>query len=188
MTTPADVRTVKSLNKSTGRRFVFKTFSQRVEEIDIDVYRSLDPVKAEPSGGSSFFRDCLIEYRKLNTAEDFISFYEEIFPLAQTLPQIILQKDLIISSLLSGLNMEGRLSVEPILRLISALSRDLVEDFTPFLSRIIVSLESLLQSGADKDPELIEQIFTSWSYIMMYLQKYLIKGCWPYSKDITGSV
>ncbi|KAL1538273.1 small subunit processome component 20 [Salvia divinorum] len=175
MATPADVWAVKSLNKSTGRRFVFKTFSQRVEEIDIDVYRSLDPVKAEPSGGSSFFRDCLIEYRELNTAEDFISFYEEIFPLVQTLPQIILQKDLIISSLLSGLKMEGRLSLEPILRLISALSRDLVEDFTPFLSRIIVSLESLLQSGADKDPELIEQIFTSWSYIMMHLQKYLIK-------------
>ncbi|KAL1533475.1 small subunit processome component 20 isoform X1 [Salvia divinorum] len=176
MATSSDARAVKSLNKSTGRRrFVFKTFSQRVEEIDIDVYRSLDPMKAEPSGDSSFFRDCLIEYRELNTAEDFISFYEEIFPLVQTLPQIILQKDLIISSLLSGLKMEGRLSLEPILRLISALSRDLVEDFTPFLSRIVDSLESLLRSGADKDPELIEQIFTSWSYIMMYLQKYLIK-------------
>ncbi|XP_042033869.1 small subunit processome component 20 homolog [Salvia splendens] len=176
MATSSEARAVKSLNKSTGRRrFVFKTFSQRVEEIDIDVYRSLDPMKAEPSGGSSFFRDCLIEYRELNTAEDFISFYEEIFPLVQTLPQIILQKDLIISSLMSGLKMEGRLSLEPILRLISALSRDLVEDFTPFLSTIIDSLESLLQSGADKDPELIEQIFTSWSCIMMYLQKYLIK-------------
>lgn len=41
----------------------FKTFSQRIEEIDIDVYRSLDPLKAEPSEGSSFFRDCLTEYR-----------------------------------------------------------------------------------------------------------------------------
>ncbi|KAG6388570.1 hypothetical protein SASPL_149999 [Salvia splendens] len=112
---------------------------------------------------------------ELNTAEDFISFYEEIFPLVQTLPQIILQKGLIISRLLSGLKMEGMLSLEPMLRLISALSRDLVEDFTPFLSTIIDSLESLLQSGADKDPELIEQIFTSWSCIMMYLQKYLIK-------------
>ncbi|XP_047962589.1 small subunit processome component 20 homolog isoform X2 [Salvia hispanica] len=176
MATSSEARAVKSLNKSTGRRrFVFKTFSQRVEEIDIDVYRSLDPMKAEPSGGSSFFRDCLIEYRELNTAEGFISFYEEIFPLVQTLPQIILQKDFIKSRLLSRLIMEGRLSLEPILRLISALSRDLLEDFTPFLSEIIDSLESLLQSGADKDPDLIEQIFTSWSCIMMYLQKYLIK-------------
>ncbi|KAL0392566.1 UNVERIFIED_CONTAM: hypothetical protein Sradi_2479400 [Sesamum radiatum] len=64
MATPSEARAVKSLNKSSGgRRFVFKTFSQRIEEIDIDVYRSLDPLKAEPSQGSSFFRDCLIEYR-----------------------------------------------------------------------------------------------------------------------------
>ncbi|KAL0396969.1 UNVERIFIED_CONTAM: hypothetical protein Scaly_0145300 [Sesamum calycinum] len=112
---------------------------------------------------------------ELNTAEDFISIYEEIFPLVQTLPQIILQKDLIVSSLLSRLKMEGRLSHEPILRLIAALSRDLLEDFIPFLRTIADSLECLLQSGADRDPEIIEQIFTSWSYIMMYLQKYLIK-------------
>lgn len=73
-----------------------------------------------------------------------------------------------------------------------------------FLSKIIDSLKVLLKSGADKDPELIEQvqecfhvslvlhlfslfwkycmkllllmqIFTSWSYIIMYLEKYLIK-------------
>ncbi|KAK6117548.1 hypothetical protein DH2020_048703 [Rehmannia glutinosa] len=173
MATPSDARAVKSLNKSSGRRFVFKTFSQRIEEIDIDVYRTLDPLKAEPSEGSSFFRDTLVEYRELNTAEDFTSIYEEVFPLVQTLPQIILQKDFIISNLLSRLKMEGRLSHEPILRLIAALARDLLGDFIPFLPRIADSLESLLQSGADRDPEIIEQIFTSWSYIMMYLQKYL---------------
>jgi len=41
----------------------FKSFSERVDEIDINVYRSLEKVKAEPSEGSSFFRDCLIEWR-----------------------------------------------------------------------------------------------------------------------------
>lgn len=146
---------------------------QRIEQIDIDVYRSLDPLKAEPSVGSSFFLDCLVEYRELNTAEDFISFYEEMLPLVQTLPQIILHKELIITSLLSRLQLKGRLSLEPILRLIAALSRDLLEDFIPFLQRICNSIESLLESGADRDPEIIEQIFRSWSYIMMHLQKYL---------------
>jgi hypothetical protein len=34
-----------------------------VEEIDIDVYRSLHAVKAEPSSGSSFFLDALNEWR-----------------------------------------------------------------------------------------------------------------------------
>ncbi|KAL2508708.1 ARM repeat superfamily protein [Forsythia ovata] len=176
MATASDSQAVKSLNKGSGRRrFTFKAFSQRIEEIDIDVYRSLDPLKAEPSEGSSFFRDCIIEYRELNTAEEFISFYEEMFPLVQTLPQIILQKELILLSLLSRLKMRGRLSLEPILRLIAALSRDLLEDFIPFLQRIADSLTCLLESGADRDPEIIEQIFTSWSYILMYLQKYLTR-------------
>ena len=41
----------------------FKTFSQRVEDIDIDVYRSLHPLDSEPSPGSTFFRDCLVEWK-----------------------------------------------------------------------------------------------------------------------------
>ncbi|XP_058180952.1 uncharacterized protein LOC131299427 isoform X1 [Rhododendron vialii] len=176
MATAKDAQAVKSLNKSPGRRrFVFQTFSQRVEEIEIDVFRSLHPLKSEPSEGSSFFRDCLVEWRELNTAEDFISLYEEIMPLVQTLPQIILHKELILSKLLSRLQMEGRLSLEPILRLIAALSRDLLEKFPQFLQRVADALAYLLKSGADREPEIIEQIFTSWSHIMMYLQKYLVR-------------
>lgn len=41
----------------------FKTFSERIEHVDIDVYRNLDPLKAEPNEGSSFFRDCITEWR-----------------------------------------------------------------------------------------------------------------------------
>ncbi|KAL8239479.1 hypothetical protein R6Q59_016046 [Mikania micrantha] len=176
MATQAHAQAVKSLNSGSGRRrFVFKTFSQRIEEIDVDVFRSLDPLKAEPSEGSSFFCDCLVEWRELNTAEDFISFYEEMLPLVQTLPQIIIQKEIILSNLLSRLDMKGRLSLEPILRLIAALSRDLLEDFIPFLQKVADSMVSLLNSGADRESEIIEQIFTSWSCIMMYLRKYLTR-------------
>ncbi|KAF5754917.1 hypothetical protein HanXRQr2_Chr17g0796721 [Helianthus annuus] len=176
MATQSHAQAVKSLNNGAGRRrFVFKTFSQRIEDIDVDVFRSLDPLKQEPSEGSSFFRDCLVEWRELNTAEDFISFYEEMLPLVQTLPQIILQKEIILSNLLSRLDMKGRLSLEPILRLIAALSRDLLEDFIPFLQKVADSMVLLLGSGADRESEIIEQIFTSWSCIMMYLQKYLMR-------------
>ncbi|BAD53230.1 hypothetical protein [Oryza sativa Japonica Group] len=64
MATPS-YAAVKCLNTSSSsrKRFVFKSFSQRVEEIDIDVYRSLHEVKAEPSSGSSFFLDALVEWR-----------------------------------------------------------------------------------------------------------------------------
>ncbi|WOK99438.1 small subunit processome component [Canna indica] len=167
---------VKSLNTSAGRRrFVFKTFSQRLEEIDINVYRSLDLVKAQPSDGSSFLRESLVCWREMNTAEDFISFYEEMMPLVQTLPQVILHKETIMSKLLDRLNMKARLSLEPILMLIAALSRDLLDEFLPFLQKLVNSLVDLLKNGGHHDPEILEQVFTSWSYIMMYLQKYLVR-------------
>jgi U3 small nucleolar RNA-associated protein 20 len=53
--------------------------------------------------------------QELNTAEGFISFYEEMMPLVQTLPQIILHREKIFSRLLNRLNMRARLSLEPIL-------------------------------------------------------------------------
>nr|CAD1819808.1 unnamed protein product [Ananas comosus var. bracteatus] len=172
----AQSHAVKCLNTSTGgKRFVFKSFYQRVEEIDIDVFRSLEPVKLEPSSGSSFFRESLLQWRELNTAEDFISFYEKMMPLVQTLPQIILHRELIFSELLKRLNMKARLSLEPILMLIASFSRDVLEEFLPLLQRLTNSLVDLLTNGGDRDPEVLEQVFTSWSYIMMYLQKYLVK-------------
>lgn len=131
----------------------FKTFSERLQDIEIDVYHSLVKIKAEPSEGSSFFRDCLVEWRvwiyafdfdfvlfiyvfrhwffcfkgkkksdfswyfqELNTAADFISFYEEMLPLVQTLPMVLLHKESILTKLLSRLQMKARLSLEPILR------------------------------------------------------------------------
>lgn len=132
-------------------------------------------MKAEPSSGSSFFLDALVEWRELNTAEDFISFYEEMIPLVQTLPQIVLHREKLFSALLLRVNMSARLSLEPILMLIAALSRDILEDFLPFLGRHANALLALLNDGGDRDPEILEQVFTSWSYIMMYLQKYLVK-------------
>ncbi|EES00968.2 hypothetical protein BDA96_03G215700 [Sorghum bicolor] len=176
MATPS-YAAVKCLNTSSSsrKRFSFKSFSQRVEEIDIDVYRSLHTLKAEPSSGSSFFLDAIVEWRELNTAEDFISFYEEMIPLVQTLPQIVLHREKLFSALVQRVNMSARLSLEPILMLIAALSRDILEDFLPFLGRHASALLSLLNDGGDRDPEILEQVFTSWSYIMMYLQKYLVK-------------
>ncbi|CAH8355708.1 unnamed protein product [Eruca vesicaria subsp. sativa] len=177
MATQADARAVKSLNTSGGRkRFVYKNLGQQVDEIDISgFFKSLEKVKAEPSEGSSFFRDCLVEWRELNTADDFISFYEEMLPYVQTLPLVLEQKEIIFAKLVSRLHMDARLSLDAILRLIAALSRDLLEDFIPFLPRLVNSLVTLLETGAKKEAEIIKQIFSSWCEILMNLQKYLVR-------------
>ncbi|KAJ4846039.1 hypothetical protein Tsubulata_002554 [Turnera subulata] len=174
---PPQSHAVKSLNKSSGRRrFVFKSVAQRIEEIEVKVFRNPDVrIKPEPSKGDSFFLECLVEWRELNTAEHFISFYEEMLPNVQTLHLVLWNKELIIKELLSRLKMEAQLSLEPILRLIAALSRDLQKDFFSFLPRITEALVQLLKDGADREPEIIEKIFESWSCILMYLGKLLVE-------------
>ncbi|CDP19420.1 unnamed protein product [Coffea canephora] len=55
MATPADARAIKSLSTGEGsKKFVYKSIVQQIAKIDINVYRSLNPVKAEPSEGSTF--------------------------------------------------------------------------------------------------------------------------------------
>ncbi|CAH8334307.1 unnamed protein product [Eruca vesicaria subsp. sativa] len=126
----------------------------------------------KPSKGSTFLKDGLVELRDQNTSADFISFYEELLPYAQTQQLIKLHIELIFSKLVSELQMDARFSLDPILRLIAALSGDLREEFVPFLPRVVNSLVILLNNGGLKDAETIEQIFTSWSKIMDYLRFY----------------
>ncbi|KAG5385531.1 hypothetical protein IGI04_037001 [Brassica rapa subsp. trilocularis] len=178
MATPADSRAVKSLNYSQGtNKFVFKKVGEKMEDTKtevVNVFKSLEKVKAEPSQGSTFLKDRLVELRELNTAKHFTKFYEEMFPFVQTLPLVISQKEVIFSKLVSGLHMEARLSLGAFLELIDDLSRDLLDSFIPFLPRLVNSLVKLLKKGGQKEPDIVKQIFVSWSNIVMNLQKYLI--------------
>nr|GEV01026.1 hypothetical protein [Tanacetum cinerariifolium] len=205
MASEADARAVKTLNTGPGKqRHTFKTHSQKIADIDLvrDKLRSLVHIEAVPSNGStSFFLASLHHWRLHNTAEDFISFYEEMLPYVQTLPEVIHRKEEILSKLLSRLHMKGRLSIEAIISLIAELSRDLLDLFiqvpevhrdaesnnSSYLQRVAESLVLLLSSGADREPEIIEQIFNSWSRIMGYLQKDVIKAA-VYVLEITKNL
>ncbi|KAJ4916552.1 ARM repeat superfamily protein [Raphanus sativus] len=178
MATPADSRAVKSLNNSEGtNKFKYKSPGEKMEDTKtqvVNVFKTLEKVKAEPSEGSTFLKDRLVELRELDIAEYFISFYEKMLPFVQTLPLVISQKEIIFSTLVSELHMKARFSLDAFLRLIDALSRDLLDSFIPFLPRLVNSLVTLLKNGAQKEPEIVKQIFVSWSNIVKNLQKYLI--------------
>lgn len=61
-----------------------------------------------------------VKIQELNTAEDFISLYEEIMPYTQTLPLVLLHKESLITKLLSRLHINARLSLDAILRYANA--------------------------------------------------------------------
>nr|VDD43578.1 unnamed protein product [Brassica oleracea] len=154
--------------------FFYKLPGPRIEDVFAFV---LD----KPPNGSTFFKDCLVELRDQNTSADFISFFEDLLPYIQTRQSIVLYSEFIFSKLVSELQMEARFSLDPILRLIAALSRDLKDDFAPFLPRVVNSLVVLLNNGGQKDAETIEQIFTSWSEIIENLR-------FCFSRDIQGAL
>ncbi|KAH9571647.1 hypothetical protein CY35_02G105300 [Sphagnum magellanicum] len=173
---PQQQRPLKSLNKGpSSKRFVFKNFAQRVEEVDVDVFRSLAPVKFQPTAGSSFFHENLVQWRELNSAADFNDIYQQLLPLVQTLPQLLFYKDTVVECLLSRVHLSAALSLEPILSLVALLSRDLQEEFLLYIPQFFDACVGVLKEGADRDPELLEQIFTSVSYVIKYLTKPLIK-------------
>ncbi|EFH61980.1 hypothetical protein ARALYDRAFT_342733 [Arabidopsis lyrata subsp. lyrata] len=91
-------------------RHKFKSLKERINDIEVKVFRSLDKVKSEPS-----------KARRVTSTECF----------------------------------DFHLRVN-------------------FLSRLANSLVTLLKNGGQEDPEIIEQIFESWSYIVRDLQKYFI--------------
>ncbi|KAG0630923.1 hypothetical protein M758_1G214100 [Ceratodon purpureus] len=178
-------RPLKSLNKGPGaKRFVFKNFATRVEEVDVDVFRSLAPVKFQPTAGSSFFHENLVQWRELNSAADFNDVYQQLLPVVQTLPQLLFHKETVMECLLSRVHMTSALSLEPIMSLIALLSRDLREDFLPFIPRFLDSCVGVLKEGADRDPDLIEQVFTSISYVIKYLSKLLTNDI-PFCLKVT---
>ncbi|KAL0795429.1 hypothetical protein Bca101_066806 [Brassica carinata] len=139
MATLADSRAVKSLNKSEGtNKFVFKKDREKMEDAKTEVltvFKSLEKVRAEPSQGSTFLKDCLVELRLHSTLLWFLKVLRIV----------------ILSHIV-----------------------DAAATYVFFLPRLVNSLVTLLKGGVQKEPELVKQIFVSWSRIVINLQKYLI--------------
>ncbi|EFN57812.1 hypothetical protein CHLNCDRAFT_51116 [Chlorella variabilis] len=156
------------------KRFRFKTFEQRVAEVDVDVYRSLGPKRAEPlPGNTSFFQEALNKWRELCSAEHWLAAAAALTPLSQSLPQLVHHRDELLGVLLGGLRMEAALSLEPLLELTGTLARDLQQDFLPALPRVLDALADLVDEGLDREPEQLQHLFACLSLICKHLAKLL---------------
>ena len=140
----------------------------------VDVYRSLGPKRAEPLTGSTcFFQERLAAWRELNAAHDWLEAATELHSLCQSLPQLLHHQDEILDIILSRINMEASLSLEPLLELLGALARDLQADFLPHMDRVLTVLSDFVDSGGDREPELLQHVFTCCSLLCKHLCKLL---------------
>jgi len=97
----------------------------------------------------------------------------ELTQISHTLPQLIHHKQDILDSLLPRLTIQASLSLEPIFNLIAALSRDLQDEFLPHVDEIITAISDLVESGLDREPELLQYAFSCLSQLCKNLTKQL---------------
>ncbi|GIL90427.1 hypothetical protein Vretifemale_18037, partial [Volvox reticuliferus] len=154
------------------KRFRFKTFAERVSEVDVDVYKQLGAVKTEPSAGS-WLAEGLTHWRELNSAAHFLQVAMELQPLCQTLPLLLHHQKDVARILLGSLEPAARLSLPALLDLLSRFARDLQQQFLPLLPKVVRRIVQLLNGGAEREPESLEAIFTCVSYICKYLVRHL---------------
>ena len=89
------------------RTFRFKRFGERINEIDVDVFRSTEAVRTEPAPGcSSFFEEGLGKWRELNSAEHFTGMWNDLHQLSQSLPLLLHNKGKIFGLLNGALTIE----------------------------------------------------------------------------------
>lgn len=95
--------------------FQFQPFSERIANIDVDVFHRVGHKYEDDSEGSeTYFHKALEKWGDLNLTENFEAFRKEI-PATHTLPQLLQQKDDVVTVLIKYIKLKNPLSLQPIL-------------------------------------------------------------------------
>lgn len=94
----------------------FKSFSERVNEIDIDVFHRVVHKNEENNEEEveTYFHETLQKLNFLNLTEGYCSFKRQVRDIV-TLPQLLNKKQYVIDLLLEYLNKQDVLFLQPIL-------------------------------------------------------------------------
>ncbi|QDZ25515.1 U3 small nucleolar RNA-associated protein [Chloropicon primus] len=170
-------------SSSSKNRFKFLNFKESLAKVDIDVYRSVKKVNANPKTGDNFLHDALQEYRELCLHKAFLDVHSKVFPLCQSIAQVVYHKQLIFDTIADELVMESKMSMEALMYLLANMARDLQDDFMPFVPPLISAVDSLLACGGSQDAGVIEHVFTGLFQICKFLVKDLIEGIEGFSRS-----
>ncbi|XP_033340653.2 small subunit processome component 20 homolog [Megalopta genalis] len=153
--------------------FQFKPFSERISEIDIDVFHRVAHRNEENDGEiETYFYQTLQKWNVLNLTEDYCSLKKKVRDIV-TLPQLINQKQFVIDTLIEYLEKKDVLFLQPVLELVVAVSKDLQKDFYIYFPKFLSVITDLLQT---KDTEQLEYVFTALAYLFKFLWRYLVKN------------
>eukprot|EP00803_Ostreobium_quekettii_P010225 evm.model.scf_622.2 EVM.evm.TU.scf_622.2 scf_622:22710-43215(-) len=152
------------------KRHRFKKMAERIEAIDVDVYRSLQAVRSDPVGGAaSFFQERVTYWHELNSSAEYARVMRLLHPMIGSLPQLLHNREKVLDSLLQALRPDAILALEPIADLIGTLARDLQGDFMPLFPKVAKAMYDFVDDGIRHEPEALEHMFTGLSLIFKSL-------------------
>ncbi|XP_065909347.1 small subunit processome component 20 homolog isoform X2 [Dysidea avara] len=151
--------------------FKFKSFSERIANIQIDVSHRVNEATGDGTE-ETHFSSALKKWRELDCTIDFVRFSQEVTPMVSSLPQLVHHKNEIVDTLKKHLQVQQNLAYEALLDLVVQLARDLQSDFYPHFKEFFTIITSLLRI---QDASLIEQAFTTLAYLFKFLWRYLLK-------------
>ncbi|KYN12679.1 Small subunit processome component 20 like protein [Trachymyrmex cornetzi] len=153
--------------------FRFKPFSERITEIDVDVFhRVAHRNEDEAEEIETYFHETLLKWNVLNLTDGYTAFRKEVRDII-TLPQLLHKKQHVIDTLMLYLRKRDPLFLQPILELIIAVARDLQKEFYDYFPEFLSEIIYLLQT---KDVEQIEYTFTTLAYLFKFLWRYLTRN------------
>ena len=159
--------------KGRKNRFKFLNFKESLGNVHIDVYRTTKHVSVNPKTGDNFLHDALQEYRELCLHKAFLDVHSTVFPLCQSLSQVVYHKKLLFQTIVQQVTIENKLSLEALMVLISSMARDLQGDFMEFVEPLFSVAGAVLIAGGSQDATVIENVFTGLFQVCKYLVRQL---------------
>ncbi|KAJ1666786.1 U3 snoRNP protein [Coemansia sp. RSA 1813] len=172
-----DNEAVKQLNTFGGEKtFRFKSFKQRVDDIEINVSRRIVRDFDEPEEHGSYFAEALKKWGELNCTKDFTEFTRRVHNYHQSLAQILYHKEEIVGALEEYLSLDHAMVVVAMLDLLTTLARDLQDEVLPYYERLVRLIMPLIKVDS---AEIVEAACNALAYLFKYLSKSLTKDLRP---------
>ncbi|KAJ8667479.1 hypothetical protein QAD02_009142 [Eretmocerus hayati] len=166
------MKTKPTRHKDTNT-FKFKPFSERVNEIDVDVFHKVaHRNELDSEAIESYFYQRIHKWNFMNLSENYTQFRKEVKGII-TLPQLLHKKQHVIDTLLKYLKLKDPLCLHTIFDLVIAVAKDLQIDFYPYFPDFLEAIIDLLQT---KDAEQLEHTFTTLAYLMKFQWRFLIRN------------
>jgi U3 small nucleolar RNA-associated protein 20 len=129
------------------------------------------------STATSYFQTGLQKWGEANASKGFASFKRQVYPMCETLAQILHFEDRIMALLAEHISMQEKEALEPLLDLLTAFAHDLGSRFEKYYGQSLNLIVAL--AGRPQDVEVIEWTFTALAFLFKYLSKLLVPNLRP---------